>query len=752
MTVTLQNAEASFTGNGVTTSFPLLIEVVAATDLVVERWSAFVKTVLVLNVDYAVSGLGSEAGATVTLLLGPLANGATLVVRRVTPIIQDKTTAYTNELDPAAILDQLDRATMVAQELRAKLERAVRFPFGPVTESYAPNAFFATDANGQLTLLTDVPTSLNVISGVVVWEGATVASLEADTDLGYSGGAAVPVSIGNIVRAGGFRYQVVASGAPTYDIQTAGGVRVLALDIDSGAFAGVTTPAALSTFFTRAVSAGRGVIGAATTAITSLSVTGTNRLSLRGTARSVLERAVGAVNLLSFTSPIGLALTGLRLNGKFTSMATSGHGLVLIDPQNCLVDNVVAEDFGGYSIDNGGAGLLIYPADGTSLQRQLILTRLQLSGNAASEKTFGAIVAGAELSVMGLSTAKNAATGYGLEYKNNSAHNVLGMSTAEWCRYAFGFGYEGAFYNVSNVVGLVAAKNSDIALAFNHARRSVVAGATAHADSAPNSFGDGHVYGLHLETDSDENVAVGVLTSGTAMTHPLRVRGDRNAVQIADYSSAPDMVTVDAGAVANVIEMFHIGSRSSIRTVIDDQNGVLSGASANVFSCDLTREYFGTVSGFFTWSNDSFASSYAHFSTTKFRFEGSSGHTILGLGVALNQQAGLRVASTTQGQEGAWVYDYNGTQSYWRVDAGTTQVLRIDPTGVSPVTADTMVLGKNSTPWGDTFVGRFRCAPTTTRIPLRNNDMTFTKVSNTQMKLELQGSDGVVRSITFTLA
>lgn len=753
MTVTLQNAEAKFVGNGSTSVFPLQIEVVAAADLLVERWVNYVKTTLVLNVDYTVSDLGLETGATVTLSGGPLASGAVLLVKRVTTIIQDKTTAYTNELDPAAVLEQLDRATMIAQELRAQLDRSIKFAFGPVTESYTPNAFFATDSSGQLTLLTSVPSTLNTISGIVVWEGATVASLEADTDLGYSGGAVVPVSIGNIVRAGGFRYQVVSSGAATYDIQTAGGVKVLALDFDSGAFASVSSTTSLTTFLTRAIAAGYGSLAAVTTAITSMSLSGVNKFSLRGTARSILSRAASAGNLLTFTSPTALAVSGLRMDGKFSTAGLSGHGLVLIDPQKSSVDNLITEDFGGYSADNGGAGMLIYPADGSALSKHLILTRLQQFGDPLSEKCFGTIVVGGELSVMGLSTVKNMATNFGLEYKNNSAHNILGMSTGEWCRYSFGFGYEGAYYNTNNVVGLVASKNSDIGLQFSHTKQSIAIGANFHANSHPDSFGSGHAYGFHIEVDSDENIGVGLLASGTAMDYPVRIRSKRNAVQIADYSSAPNAVTIESGAIANFVDLFHIGNRAaSMIPIISDLNGVLSGANANVFNCDLTREYYGTVSGYFTWSADQLATPYAHFTTTTFRFEGATGQSILGLSVAIDKQAGLRVATTTQGQEGAWVYDYNASQSYWRIDAGNTQVLRIDPVAVGPVTSGTITLGKNLGAWGDAFVGRLRCAPTTSQITLQNDTMTFTKVSNTQMKLEFKGSDGVVRSTTFTLS
>lgn len=55
----------------------------------------------------------------------------------------------------------------------------------------------------------------------------TVAALLADTTMGYAGsGAAVIVGSGDIVEAGGTRYQVGASGAADHHVTTAGGVKL----------------------------------------------------------------------------------------------------------------------------------------------------------------------------------------------------------------------------------------------------------------------------------------------------------------------------------------------------------------------------------------------------------------------------------------------------------------------------------------------------------------------------------------------
>lgn len=63
----------------------------------------------------------------------------------------------------------------------------------------------------------------------------TVANLLADTTLGYAGsGADVEVAEGDIVTAGGWRYEVPAEGAPDGHIETAGGLSLYILPLSTG--------------------------------------------------------------------------------------------------------------------------------------------------------------------------------------------------------------------------------------------------------------------------------------------------------------------------------------------------------------------------------------------------------------------------------------------------------------------------------------------------------------------------------------
>lgn len=83
----------------------------------------------------------------------------------------------------------------------------------------------------------DVSTRLNAVAqeARAARRLTTVAALLADTTLGYTGGRAV--TPGDIVEAGGFRYQVAASAATDQHVTIAGGVKLYALPRD-----GVITP------------------------------------------------------------------------------------------------------------------------------------------------------------------------------------------------------------------------------------------------------------------------------------------------------------------------------------------------------------------------------------------------------------------------------------------------------------------------------------------------------------------------------
>ena len=92
-----------------------------------------------------------------------------------------------------------------------------------------------TFVDGEAAL--SVFNKLNAVLGAAEWI-ASPAALVADTGFTYTAGQARTVTAGTIIIAvdGMHRYQVVASGATVFGLQTAGGVKVLLLPNGDGWF------------------------------------------------------------------------------------------------------------------------------------------------------------------------------------------------------------------------------------------------------------------------------------------------------------------------------------------------------------------------------------------------------------------------------------------------------------------------------------------------------------------------------------
>ena len=116
-----------FTAVGGETVFPFNFPIFAAEDLAVQRLRNGTVTTLALNTDYAVAGVGDQAGGTVTLAVAAVAGDqlalvGDMVARRSTQFLQS------GDLLAAALNAELNRITVQVQELQRRLDRAVRQP------------------------------------------------------------------------------------------------------------------------------------------------------------------------------------------------------------------------------------------------------------------------------------------------------------------------------------------------------------------------------------------------------------------------------------------------------------------------------------------------------------------------------------------------------------------------------------------------------------------------------------------------
>lgn len=136
MTVSSATSRKTFAGNGSTTSFatsPLVFfDSAELTVYVITTATGAVVATLVENTDYTVSG---GDGSTGTLDLsagsdpyGAPASGTTLVIVRTLDITQETDHVNNDGSDGEVAEDALDRLTMIAQQLDARLDRAIVLP------------------------------------------------------------------------------------------------------------------------------------------------------------------------------------------------------------------------------------------------------------------------------------------------------------------------------------------------------------------------------------------------------------------------------------------------------------------------------------------------------------------------------------------------------------------------------------------------------------------------------------------------
>lgn len=411
---------------------------------------------------------------------------------------------------------------------------------------------------------------------------------------------------------------------------------------------------------------------------------------------AVFERTPSTANMLTLRRAQHVDVESLTLDGRFDTLATDGHGLVLIDPIDVAVDRLTARDFGG-SV-GGGIGFTTYTISNPAADRVRV-TGSSFEGGVSSKSSALNITNGRYCTVSDSHSYNT--TGYGLSFQPGTESSVMSSSTGTWNAQSFTLaGTSGSCHN--NILGLLASNNSDAAVTVLTSINNVIIGVSAHADTQPDIFGNGHAYGVHLSTGADENLALGILASGTTMDYPVRFRSNRSVASVADYSDALKTVTFNAGAQENYVEILHLGSKgTSVVPFIADLNSPLipKGPGANVIDSPLTRQYFGSVNNHFTWSLAGYTTNYAHFSTTSFLFNGFGGNSVLGLGVGTDGEAGVSVSTAATGGVGSIRYVNATGAPYWRYDVGGVQTFRLDTTKLAPVTSGGMALGSGTVPF-----------------------------------------------------
>jgi hypothetical protein len=134
MALSTTASRIAYAGNGATTAFSFPYYFLAQGDLVVilRVDSTAAETTKTITTHYTVAGAGVAAGGTVTMLTAP-ASGETLIIYRDPAATQGLDLAE-NDSSPAESQEQAhDRAMMVSQRLKDRLDRTVR-----LTDGFSP--------------------------------------------------------------------------------------------------------------------------------------------------------------------------------------------------------------------------------------------------------------------------------------------------------------------------------------------------------------------------------------------------------------------------------------------------------------------------------------------------------------------------------------------------------------------------------------------------------------------------------------
>ncbi len=160
MSLSSTTARNDYTGNGSTAVYSYIFKILAATDLkVTKRDTSNVETLLVLNTDYTVTGVGFASGGSITLTAGNLPTGYKLTIRRVRPLTQTTDIRNQGPFYPEIHEDAFDHQVMLAQQQQDEIDRAIKLPetvTGVSTELPVPTALHWFRWNSLGTALENV--------------------------------------------------------------------------------------------------------------------------------------------------------------------------------------------------------------------------------------------------------------------------------------------------------------------------------------------------------------------------------------------------------------------------------------------------------------------------------------------------------------------------------------------------------------------------------------------------------------------
>lgn len=126
-----------YVGNGATSVYSFTFKIQDASHVKVIRLdTSNTETVLNLNSDYTITGVGSASGGSITLLAGNLTSGYKLAIVRNIPLKQETDIRNQGAFYPEIHEDVFDRLTSIDQQQQDSIDRSLRLP-----QSLNPSSF-----------------------------------------------------------------------------------------------------------------------------------------------------------------------------------------------------------------------------------------------------------------------------------------------------------------------------------------------------------------------------------------------------------------------------------------------------------------------------------------------------------------------------------------------------------------------------------------------------------------------------------
>lgn len=185
MTVASEITRKEYAGDGSTVAFPTTFDFADNADLkVILVDNVGTGTLQVLTTHYTVTGAGSGAGGTVTMLSAPLSTDTLVILRDAAPL--QSSNYVNNDAFPAEAHEgALDKLTYLAQRLKHTVNRSIRLADGeidavvdlelPISPAGYRSKIFGTDSAGKAKLYTlnELSAAATIIKNFSVQQFAT---------------------------------------------------------------------------------------------------------------------------------------------------------------------------------------------------------------------------------------------------------------------------------------------------------------------------------------------------------------------------------------------------------------------------------------------------------------------------------------------------------------------------------------------------------------------------------------------------